>query len=173
MKRKKQRISLGEFLQTGRLGRLAPERNFSLEALTAILGRPDCVETRDGIPYEAESPECFPVIACYRTLEFHFDSGKTLYCIFCDAFVSGVPYGGLRVRFTDTAWLRYGRSMNDFLAHARARGLSVQQECRPGLLPYARVLTASCGVELGFEVDYPEDESEKPTLRWFSWMAGA
>ena len=63
--------------------------------------------------------------------------------------------------------------MNDFLAHARARGLSVQQECRPGLLPYARVLTASCGVELGFEVDYPEDESEKPTLRWFSWMAGA
>ena len=173
MKRKKQRISLWEFLQTGRLGNLAPGRNFSLEALTAILGRPDCVENRDDIPYEVENAECFPVIASYGTLEFHFDSGKTLYCIFCDAFVSGSPYGGLQIRFTDAAWLRYGTAMSNFLAHAQARGLRVQQECRPGLLPYARVLTASGGVELGFEVDDPEDMSEKPTLRWFSWMAEA
>jgi hypothetical protein len=172
VKRKKQRISLGEFLQTGRLGRLAPVRNFSLEALTAILGRPDCVETRDGIPYEAESPDCFPVIACYGTLEFHFDSGQTLYCIFCDAFVSRVPCGGLQIRFTDAALLRHGRSMSDFLHDAQARRLPVQQECRPGLLPYARVLTTSGGVELGFEVDDPEDAGEMPTLRWFSWTAG-
>ncbi|MEX8194940.1 hypothetical protein [Comamonas guangdongensis] len=173
MKRKKQRISLFEFLKTGHLGSFAPCRNLSLAALTAIFGRPDCVETRDGIPYEVESPECFPVIACYGTLEFHFDSGKTLYCIFCDAFVSGAPSGGLQIRFSDAALLRRGRAMSDFLAHARARGLSVQPECRPGLLPYARVLTTSGGVELGFEVDDPEDTSEMPTLRWFSWMAGS
>ncbi|WP_370679105.1 hypothetical protein [Comamonas sp. GB3 AK4-5] len=171
MKKRKQRISLLAFLQTGRLGALQPCRDLSPEALAAMLGPPDEVETQDGVPYAVESTSCFPVIACYGSLEFHFDSGRTLYCVFSDNPWVGQPYGGRQIRFADSALLRYGRPMAEFLRLAQGQGLPVQPCARPGLLPYAHVLRTAGGVELGFEVDDPDDRSEQPTLRWWSWQA--
>lgn len=164
MRQKKQRVSLHAFLQTGRLGALLPRRDLSLQALTAALGQPDVLETQGGV----DAAACFPVIASYGSVEFHFDTSQTLYCVFADAPSAGLPFSGRQLRWIDSALLRFDRPMAEFVGLARVRGLAVQPCERPGLLPYARVLRTAGGVELGFEVDDPDDTSEQPTLRWWS-----
>lgn len=168
MRQKKQRVSLHAFLQTGRLGTLLPRRGLSLQALTAALGQPDVLETQGGVDDAADAAACFPVIASYGSVEFHFDTSQTLYCVFADAPSAGLPFSGRQLRWIDSALLRFGRPMAEFAGLARVRGLAVQPCERPGLLPYARVLRTAGGVELGFEVDDPDDTSEQPTLRWWS-----
>jgi hypothetical protein len=167
MRQKKQRVSLLAFLQTGQFGPLLPRRDLPLQALTALLGQPDVLETRDGVDYAEDDPACFPVIASYGSVEFHFDTSQTLYCVFADAPGAGLPFSGRQLRFIDSALLRFGRPMAEFVRLARVRGQAVQPCERPGLLPYAQVLGTAGGVELGFEVDDPDAHSEKPTLRWW------
>lgn len=168
MRQKKQRVSLHAFLQTGQLGALLPRRALSLQALTAALGQPDVLETQGGVDDAADAAACFPVIASYGSVEFHFDTSQTLYCVFADAPSEGLPFSGRQLRWIDSALLRFGRPMAEFAGLARVRGLAVQPCERPGLLPYARVLRTAGGVELGFEVDDPDDTREQPTLRWWS-----
>ncbi len=171
MKSRKPRISLFEFLKTGRFGPFTPRRDCSPEQVIAEFGQPDrievCATGRAGAPYTAGDPGCFPVIVSYGVVEFHFDSPSTLYALFSDTFFSGLPVGG-PLKLTDAALLRYGRTMEDFLSLAKARGLAIPSRT-PYCQPYAWKVKTAGGIELHFEHDDPDASDSHPTLRAFGW----
>lgn len=171
MKSRKTRISLFEFLETGRFGPFTPRRDCSPEEVIAEFGKPDrievCATGRAGEHYRAGDPGCFPVIVSYGVVEFHFDSPSTMYALFSDTFFSGLPVGG-PLKLTDAALLRYGRTMEDFMALAKARGLAIPSS-QPHCPPHAWKVMTGGGIELHFEHDDPEAAGSRPTLRAFSW----
>lgn len=171
MKKRKTRISLFEFLQSGHFGAFVPRRDCSPEALIAILGKPDSVEVcamgRYGETYVVGDASCFPLILSYGVVEFHFDAPTTLYTLFADRFHAGLPVGG-SLKLIDTALLRYGRTLDDFLTLARARGLAIQSTT-PVASPYALEVRTTAGTRLHFEHHDPDQPGSQATLRAFFW----
>jgi hypothetical protein len=170
MNKKKLRVSLGHFLRTGKFGPFIPRRDIALEELTGILGASNPVEvcavgSIDHV-YKVGSPDCFPLIVPYGTVEFHFDSPSSLLCIYYDNPFLKTPSGNAGMAFTDVALLRYGRPLGAFRNLCRSNGL-VLGSAIPYASPYGFFVKTVGGVNVGFEVDDPEDENEEATLRWF------
>ena len=171
MKRKKLRVSLLDFLATGKFGHFVPCRDISPEKLIEVLGASDpievCADGRADDLYKAGDPACFPVIVPYGSIEFHFDSPSTLNCIFYDNPFAKNPSGNAGMALSDTALLKYRRPIREFLDLCESIGLEVGPT-RPYLQPYSLVIKTAGGVEVGFEVDDPQGQNEEATLRWFS-----
>lgn len=171
MKRKKLRVSLLDFLTTGRFGPFVSRRNISPEELMEVLGVSDPIEVctygRAGDIYRAGDPACFPVIVPYGSFEFHFDSPPTLECIFFDNPFAKQPSGNAGMALSDAALFKYRRPIGEFLNLCGSIGLMVSPT-RPCSEPYGLVIKTVGGVEVGFEVDDPQDRNEEATLRWFS-----
>lgn len=169
MRRKKQKLSLFEFLARGVLGPLQPLRALSPEGLAAVLGPADgmevCAPGEEDSAYRVGDAACFPLIVSYGALEFHFEAPATLSCVFFDASSGPRMPGSGAVRFTDAALFRLGRTLPQFQALCRSRGLALGPP-RPHAPPYGTVLATAAGVDAGFEVDDPEDPNELPRLRW-------
>ena len=171
MKRKKLRISLLDFLTTGRFGPFVPCRDISPEELIEVLGVSDPIEVYadgrvDNI-YKVGDPACFPVIVPYGDVEFHFDSPSTLNCIFYDNPFAKEPSGNAGMALSDAALLKYRRPIGEFLNLCKSVGLVVGPT-KPYSQPYGFVIKTAGGVDVGFEVDDPLDQNEEATLRWFS-----
>lgn len=171
MKKRKARISLFEFLQSGHFGAFVPRRNCSPETLIAILGKPDSVEVcargKAGDKYRVGDANYFPLIVSYGVIEFHFDAPTTLCTLFADRFHAGLPVGG-SLKLIDAALLRHKRTLDDFLLLARARGLSIRS-ITPVASPYAVELRAGADILLHFEHDDPDQPGSQATLRAFCW----
>lgn len=171
MKRKKLRVSLLDFLTTGRFGPLVPCRDISPEKLIAVLGASGpievCAHGTVDYRYRVGDPACFPVIVPYGSVEFHFDSPSTLNCIFHDNPFAKKPFGNAGMALSDVALLKYGRPIGEFLSLCKSIGLMVGS-AKPYSQPYGLVIKTVGSVDVGFEVDDPEDQNEEATLRWFS-----
>lgn len=171
MKNKKLRISLFEFLQTGRFGPFAPKRDCSPEIVMAIFGDPDRIETYGpigaGATCCAGDERCFPIILAYGVMEFHFDAPSRMYTLFSDCFFTGCPVGG-PLKLTDTALLHYKKPLKEFLALAKSRGLKIQSVIPCDQTQSAEV-TTSGGIALHFEHDDATQAGSQATLRAFFW----
>lgn len=169
MKRRKLRVCLLEFLTTGRFGPFSPCREASPESLIEVLGVADsidvCAYGKVDHTYKAGDPACFPVIVHYGTVEFHFDSPSTLFCIMYDNPFKGGPTGNAGITFSDVALLKYRRPMREFFDLCKGNALEVSA-ARPYSEPYGLVVRTVGGVDVGFEVDDAENRNEEPTLRW-------
>jgi len=167
------KISLFEFLQHGNFGSFIPRQDCSPEELIAILGKPHAIEAhamgKEFTPYTPGDASLFPVIVCYGSIEFHFDSPSTLSTIHADAPGDGVPIGG-PLQLMDSALLRFGRTMGGFLQLAKERGITVSGE--PVQTPYGSAweIQTKGGITLHFEHDDPDEASHaKAPLRAFFW----
>ncbi|MCL2310824.1 MAG: hypothetical protein FWC42_11280 [Proteobacteria bacterium] len=176
MKKRKLKISLVEFLQNGNFGPFIPRQDCSPEDVIAILGKPSAIEVhamgKEFAPYTTGDASLFPVIVCYGSIEFHFDSPSTLYTIHSDTPFDGVPIGG-SLKLLDSALLRFGRTMSEFLHLAKERGITILNE--PVKTPHwsAWEIKTNGGITLHFENDDPEEASNaKAPLRAFSWRPG-
>lgn len=171
MKNKKLRISLFEFLQTGRFGPFVPQRDCSPEIVIAIFGKPDSIETYGpigaGATYRSGDDRCFPIILVYGVIEFHFDAPSKMCTLFSDCFFTGCPVGG-SLKLTDTALLHYKKPLKEFLALAKSRGLKIQSVIPRDQTQSAEVTTSS-GIALHFEHDDATQAGSQATLRAFFW----
>ena len=173
MKTRKPKISLFDFLATGRFGAFTPRRDCTPEDVMAVFGRPHELDTPSNpapvSPYTPGDPACFPLVVSYGEIEFHFESPGCLVTLFADRFCGRrhEPWGGSLV-LTDAALLRALRPLEDFQRLARARGLVVLS-VKPHAAPFAFLVTTAGGIEVGFEHDDPDAPNSRPVLRWFSW----
>jgi len=176
MKKRKLEISLFEFLQHGNFGSFMPRQDCSPEEVIALLGKPQAIEAhargKEFTPYTPGDASLFPVIVCYGTIEFHFDSPATLSAIHADAPGDGVPVGG-PLQLMDSALLRFGRTMGEFLRLAQERGITLLGEPAKSPHWFAWEIQTKGGVTLHFEHDDPEEASHaKAPLRAFFWQPG-
>lgn len=166
-------ISLIAFLQDGRIGPYRPSADSTPQAVFAALGPPDDVYTPADLdrPYRSGDPRCFPLIAGYGDIEFHFESEMALTTVFVDSFSGRGGYArGGALPLTDTGILRAGTPMTRFLEEAARRGIAIMG-VRPHAPPYAFVVTTAGGIEVGFEHDDPTEAGSVPRLKWFCWVA--
>ncbi|GHT89725.1 hypothetical protein AGMMS49545_00780 [Betaproteobacteria bacterium] len=66
----------------------------------------------------------------------------------------------------DTALLKYRQPIGEFLNLCKSIHLAVDPP-KPYSQAYGFVIKTVGGVDVGFEVDDPQDRNEEATLRWF------
>jgi len=162
-------ISLLTFLRSGVFGPVAPQGTITPEVVFAALGVADEVYNPSDLdrPYRRDDPRCFPLIASYGDIEFHFASATELATLFVDSFSGpdGAPDGGA-LRLVDTGLLRGGMTLAAFLEAAPRQGVEIQG-VRPYAPPYSFVAATAGGVEVGFEHEDPDAPDSQARLAWF------